>query len=235
MGAWFASPYYRFLYAHRGDDEAEQFVEVLLNRISLPLGAYVLDAGCGEGRYSRALHRRGFRVDAIDAAVSSPNLPEEVTFFFGDLRGWRPPHKYHFIGSFFTSLGLYAQHRDEAEQEIRLLASWLRPAGWLILDYLNIQKANTLPYEETPYNSSILIIERTQDSLALHKKITVKHADGSQEVFHERVLKLTEADLSLMMERAGLQVRETWGDYTGTPFSATQSPRLILLAQKTSS
>lgn len=233
MGAWFASPYYRILYAHRGDEEAEQFVEVLLNRISLPPGAYVLDAGCGEGRYSRALYRRGFQVDAIDAAVSSPNLPEGVSFFWGDLRNWRPPRKYHLIGSFFTSLGLYAQHPNEVEQEIKLLGDWLHPEGWLVLDYLNVQKANSLSYEEVPYNGSILIIERSQDSLALYKKITVRHANGSQEVFHECVFKLTEGDLSLMIERAGLRVQEVWGDYTGAPFSVAQSPRLIFLAQKT--
>ncbi|MCS6789606.1 MAG: methyltransferase domain-containing protein [Bacteroidia bacterium] len=235
MGTWFASPYYRFLYAHRGDAEAEQFVEVLLNRISLPMGAHVLDAGCGEGRYTRALLRRGFQVDAIDAAVSNPNLPEGTNFFFGDLRSWHPPHKYHLIGSFFTSLGLYAQRWDEAKREVALLASWLEPMGWLVIDYLNIQKANPHPYEEIPYNDSIIVVERTQDSFALHKKVTVRHSDGSQEVFHERVLKLTEGDLSQMIERAGLQLQETWGGYTGVPFSAADSPRLILLAQKPAS
>ncbi|RMF48789.1 MAG: SAM-dependent methyltransferase, partial [Bacteroidetes bacterium] len=54
MKAWFASPYYRVLYAHRDDEEAARFVGRLIERLELRKGAYVLDAGCGEGRYARA-------------------------------------------------------------------------------------------------------------------------------------------------------------------------------------
>lgn len=234
MMEWFASPYYRLLYAHRDDAEAERFVKSLLGFVSLPTPAYVLDAGCGEGRYSRALAKAGLVVDAVDVAVSYPNLPEGVRFFQQDLRTWEPDRRYHLIGSFFTSLGLGMQRWDEVKQLVRRLSSWLLPQGWLVIDYLNIHKRNPLAEEERIIGNTRFIIKRWQDSFMLYKQITVYPANNGMEprTYEERVLKLTEGDLYQMAERAGLEVKATWGDYDGQPFHPTESPRVILLAQK---
>ncbi|MCX7606229.1 MAG: class I SAM-dependent methyltransferase [Bacteroidia bacterium] len=109
MQEWFASPYYSLLYAHRNDEEARRFIQVLLRFLRLPSPAYALDAGCGEGRYARALAEAGLIVDAVDVAVSAPHLPPGVRFYMQDLQVWEPDREYHLIGSFFTSFGLGAQ------------------------------------------------------------------------------------------------------------------------------
>lgn len=227
---WFASPYYHLLYAHRDDAEAEGFVQTLLERLSLPLPAFVLDAGCGEGRYARALARRGFLVDAVDAVISHPNLPEGVRFFQQDLRVWEPDRQYHLVGSFFTSLGIGMQRWDEVKGLVQRLARWTRPGGWLVIDYLNIYQRNTTSFEERVIQGIRFEIERWQDNFILYKRITV--FDPTPQTFEERIFKLTEGDLYQMVERAGLEVRETWGDYHAAPFSAMESPRLIVIAQK---
>lgn len=232
MTAWFASPYYGMLYANRNDQEAEAFVRVLLSHLSLPSPAYALDAGCGEGRYSRALAKAGLIVDAVDVAVSHPNLPEGVRFFQQDLRVWEPDRKYHLIGSFFTSLGLDTERWDEVKSLTRRLASWLLPGGWLVVDYLNLLRRNPTPREERVIGDTRFLIERWQDNLILYKRITVIPPSGMPETYEERVFKLTEGDLYQMSERAGLEVKMVWGDYAGTPFNPIESPRLILLAQK---
>ncbi|MCS6895690.1 MAG: methyltransferase domain-containing protein [Bacteroidia bacterium] len=233
MNRWFASPYYALLYAHRDDDEAARFVGTILRHISLPTPAYALDAGCGEGRYARALAKAGLVVDAIDVAVSTPNVPEGVRFYQKDLRTWEPDRHYHLIGSFFTSLGLEIQRWDEVKSIVRRLASWLLPGGWLVIDYTNIHKANPVTEEELVINDNRFIIKRWQDSFMLHKSIQVYPADGSSPTtYEENVLKLTEGDLYQIIERAGLEIKATWGDYDGQLFQLTDSPRLIFLAQK---
>lgn len=233
MNKWFASPYYALLYAHRDDAEAQRFVQTILDYIHLPTPAYALDAGCGEGRYTRALVRANILVDAVDVSVSNPNIPEGVRFYQKDLRAWEPDRRYHLIGSFFTSLGIDMQRWDEAKAFIRRFANWLLPAGWLVIDYINIYTANFTPEEEVVIQGNRFVIKRWQDSYLLYKSIQVYPAESNQpEVYEEKVLKLTEGDLYQMIERAGLEVKATWGDYEGKPFQPTESPRLILLAQK---
>ncbi|MEM2126586.1 MAG: methyltransferase domain-containing protein, partial [Candidatus Methanosuratincola sp.] len=233
MMEWFASPYYRLFYAHRDDAEAERFVKSLLGFVSLPTPAYVLDAGCGEGRYSRALAKAGLVVDAVDVAVSHPNLPEGVRFFQQDLRNWEPDRRYHLIGSFFTSLGLGMQRWDEVKQLTRRMGTWLAPQGWLVIDYINIHKRNPAAEEERIIGDTRFLIKRWQDSFMLYKQITVYANNGvDAQTYEERIFKLTEGDLYQMVERAGLEVKATWGDYDGQPFHPTESPRVILLAQK---
>lgn len=232
MNNWFASPYYRLLYAHRDEEEAERFVQHLVERLTLPEGAYVLDAGCGEGRYARAWARAGFVVDAVDAAFAHPHLYEGVRFFQADLRTWQPDRSYHLVGSFFTSFGLGIVSWDGLVRLMRRFSSWLQPGGWLVLDYLNIYRCNPIAREERQVGAVTFLIERWQDALYLYKRITVQDPSAGQQVFEEQVFKLTQGDLTALAQRAGLEVVAFWGDYEGGPFRVEESARLILLAQK---
>lgn len=230
--SWFSSPYYPLLYAHRDIAEARHFVQVLLPRLRLPKPAYALDAGCGTGRYAYALAEAGLVVDAVDQAVTKPNLPESVRFFLADLRSWTPDRSYHLIGSFFTSFGIGVERWDELVRLVRRFSSWLLPGGWLVLDYLNIHQANRTPTETRHINGIRFDIERRQEAFHLYKLVTVIPPDGPTQTYEERVFKLTLGDMLQLLERAGLSAEEIWGDYEGNPFVDEQSPRLIALAQK---
>lgn len=232
MQAWFSSPYYELLYAHRDLEEARGFVRVLLPRLALPKPAYALDAGCGTGRYAYALAEAGLIVDAVDQAAAPPNLPEGIRFFLADLRSWTPDRSYHLVGSFFTSFGLGAERWEELLRLMRRFSSWLLPGGWLVLDYLNIHAANRTPSETRHINGIRFDIERRQEAFHLYKRITVTPPDGPTHTYEERVFKLTLGDILQLVERAGLTAEEIWGDYEGHPFADDHSPRLIVLARK---
>lgn len=232
MEAWFSSPYYSLLYAYRDLDEARRFVRVLLPRLNLPKSAYVLDAGCGTGRYAYALAEAGLTVDAVDYAIAKPNLPESVRFFLADLRSWTPDRSYHLVGSFFTSFAIGIERWDELVRLIRRFGSWLLPGGWLVLDYLNVHRANRKPTETRLINDIRFDIERRQEAFHLYKRITVTPPSGPTETYEERVFKLTLGDMLQLIERASLSTEEIWGDYDGNPFVDDQSPRLIALARK---
>jgi SAM-dependent methyltransferase len=45
----------------------------------LPAGAYILDAGCGSGRDTKAFTERGYRVTAFDATPEMVRLAEQFT------------------------------------------------------------------------------------------------------------------------------------------------------------
>ncbi|MEN2992557.1 MAG: methyltransferase domain-containing protein [Bacteroidia bacterium] len=227
MNSWFATPYYQVLYAHRDEAEAAAFVRRILDHVNLPSPAYGLDAGCGEGRYARALAKAGLIVDAIDNAVQYPDLPEGVRFFFEDLNCWQPDRTYHLIGSFFASLGTSIQRWEDFLRLVQRLASWLQPGGWLIIDYLNIYCCNSKAEETLQRAGYTFHIRRWQDAHFLYKQIEIEG-----ETYLESLFKLTQGDFYQALARSGLNVQATWGDYTATPFLPEESPRLILLAQK---
>jgi SAM-dependent methyltransferase len=114
---------------------AEQFCQ----RGILP-GAQILDAGCGTGRYSLELARRGYAITALDA---SPFFIEEaeqqarhtslpVAFTTGDMLAWRAPEPHDGI----LCRGVLNDLVDESSrQEVFFaFARALRPGGVLIFD-----------------------------------------------------------------------------------------------------
>lgn len=229
MTSWFASPYYGLLYRHRDLREAEQFIDVILRFIKLPPGSRVLDVGCGEGRYALALAKRGCKVEALDAQATPRLLPEEVRFYKADFRYWEPPQPYDFVGCFFSSFG-HVKSWDEVVASMRALRRFLKPGGYLVLDYLNIAHRNSTPEEHRELEGIQFFIRRWQDTHLLYKEIRVQ--DKSTEfTFLEILYKLTQGDLASLAERVGLKVVGWWGDYQGGPFVVAESPRLILVAQ----
>jgi len=226
---WFASPYYELLYQHRNQAEAEQFVHVLTSRLGVSPPAQILDVGCGRGRYARAFAARGYEVDAMDYAATPMHLPEGVRFYQADFRAWTPPHLYDLVGSFFSSFG-HTTSWDGILRSMKALRSFLKPGGYLVLDYLNIVQRNKVAHEVREMAGVRFEIERWQDSHAVCKRIRVQAPEG-EKVYQEQLYKLTQGDLAGLADRVGLQVVDWWGDYEGQPFEVEHSPRLILLAK----
>lgn len=229
MTSWFSSPYYGLLYRHRDLREAEQFVEVILHFIKLPPSSRVLDVGCGEGRYALAFAKRGYQVEALDAQATPRLLPEEVRFYKADFRYWEPPQLYDLVGCFFSSFS-HVKSWDEVITSMRALRRFLKPGGYLVLDYLNIVRRNPTPEEHREVEGVQFFIRRWQDSNLLYKEIRVQDK-GTELTFLEILYKLTQGDLALLAERVGFMVVGWWGDYQGRPFVVEESPRLILVAQ----
>lgn len=102
-------------------------------------GAALLDAGCGTGRYSIELSRRGYRVEGID---SSPELIDEAvraagrgagvpSFIVGNILSL-PRHRYDAI----LCRGVLNDLVDEGDRKnvFNVFAKALRAAGVLIFD-----------------------------------------------------------------------------------------------------
>ena len=55
---WFDSPYYHVLYKNRDKNEANVFIQNLVNWLKLDKSSTVLDLGCGKGRHAIELKKR---------------------------------------------------------------------------------------------------------------------------------------------------------------------------------
>src|SRR6187455_1959490 len=89
--SWFNSPWYHILYEHRDEQEAEEFLDALLDHLQPKPGSSMLDLGCGKGRHSIYLNQKGFNVTGIDLSPESIMHcrkweNETLSFFVHDMR-----------------------------------------------------------------------------------------------------------------------------------------------------
>jgi len=235
--SWFDSPFYHILYSNRDKDEAEIFIQNLLNRLHLPQGSKVLDLACGKGRHSCYLHERGYDVIGVD--LSECNIQyckqfenETLAFYEHDMRKILRTNYFDAVLNLFTSFG-YFESDHENELVVQAAAKSLKNGGYFVLDFFNAHKAlRDLQAEEIKNIDGI--------EFHIHKKVErdfiVKdikfESEGKQYSFHEEVRTLHLEDLQNFLIKSELSLLDYYGDYDLNPFTKENSTRLIIVARK---
>jgi cyclopropane fatty-acyl-phospholipid synthase-like methyltransferase len=237
---WFDSPLYEKLYANRDETEAEQLVELLEETLSLNTCSKILDLGCGRGRHSINLGRKGYHVTGIDLSEQAIKTAKEkaqaeglknVQFEVRDMR--KPlPTTFDAIVNLFTTFGYFSTNEENAAV-LDSVVQMLKPGGIFVLDYLNAQKvqASFEPagggrFQDIDYN-----IRRYLENGSIFKDITFsRESDGAQKTYSERV-KLYDLDwFEKEMDKRNLEIDHVYGDYTGGKFVPGESPRMLIVS-----
>jgi SAM-dependent methyltransferase len=95
---------------------------------------FVLDAGCGKGRFSRELAACGFCVDGIDTSEAAIAVSQEAgggRFAISSLADWRSPTLYDAVLS--IDVLFHILDEDEWATSVSNLGSLTRLGGWLIV------------------------------------------------------------------------------------------------------
>jgi SAM-dependent methyltransferase len=237
--SWFDSPHYHRLYAHRDEREAAAFVGRLVEFLDPDAGASVLDLGCGAGRHSVELASRGFDVTGIDLSTASirrarhyagPNL----TFLRRDMRRPFGAKAFDVVFNLFTSFGYFEEQADHLKVA-RNIARALKPGGTLVLDYLNVQYAESrrVADELIERDGVVYHVSRWSDAVNLYKRIEIHDGPGAGPlVYVERVAKFGLDDFRAIFRTCGLTMERVFGDYGLHGFDPATSPRLILVASR---
>jgi 2-polyprenyl-3-methyl-5-hydroxy-6-metoxy-1,4-benzoquinol methylase len=237
---WFNSPYYYKLYFQRDKAEAALFIDKLIDHLKPALGATMLDVACGKGRHSIQLASKGVEVTGIDLAEegiieAKKHETDNLQFFLHDMRlpFWINYFDYAF--NFFTSFG-YFRTRREHDNTIRTIAQALKPNGHFVLDYLNVHYAE----DHLMHKSSKAVddvnyyITKWFDETHFYKKIIVEDENLDEPLeYIEKVNKFNLGDFTDMFAYQGLQIQEVYGDYFFNSYDLKNSPRLIMIAEKT--
>jgi SAM-dependent methyltransferase len=238
---WFNSPFYHKLYFQHDEQEARAFLAALIQHLQPAPASIVLDVGCGRGRHSRILAGMGFDVTGVDISFDSLRYAREfesdqLHFYFHDMRLPFWGNYFHLAFNLFTSFG-YFRTRREHDDSIRTIAKSLRPGGHFVIDYLNVHfsEDHIVPNEKKEIDTTRFEIHRWNDEQHFYKKITITDPSlPSALEFTEKVAKFSLGDFTDMLSFQGLQVVQVFGDYSLKPYDVRKSPRMIVVAKKSS-
>ena len=239
---WFDSPYYHLLYKNRDDNEANLFINKLINKLNPSTKSKMLDLACGKGRHSKVLSDSGFDVTGVDLSENSIISAKEfendsLHFFTHDMRFPFRANYFDYTFNFFTSFGYFNTEREHINA-LKTMSSSVKKGGIVVIDFLNAH----LPTLNVA-NEDIKKIENYV--FKTNKWVTEKHLFKSIEVFdinnttllmnfEERVARFGLIDFENLFSKSGLELFEVYGDHILNPFDINTSPRLILFAKKKS-
>ncbi|MCF8242398.1 MAG: class I SAM-dependent methyltransferase [Melioribacteraceae bacterium] len=235
---WFHSPYYKYVYSHRNDDDAQKLLQLILKEIKPKEGSLILDAACGMGRHSIKLANLGYRVFGFDLSMNFLKSAQrsklsnvQVDFFCSDIRNVNLKVKFDLILNVFTSFG-YFESDGENFAFLSKSKTLLKENGFFILDYFNEQfvRENIVPQSQKKINGLEIFEKRKIAGDYIVKEILISDA-GKSESFFERVKLYSIDNLVGQVESFGYNVKKIFGDYEGNGFDIDKSPRLILMIQ----
>jgi SAM-dependent methyltransferase len=233
---WFDSAYYHILYEKRDEQEATLFIDRLVDYLQIQPHHKILDLACGKGRHAIYLNKKGFDVEGVDLSAESIKHNKQyendrLHFAVADMRNTYKPITFDFILNLFTSFGYFDDETDN-QKVVNAMKQGLKSDGLLVIDFMNVHKTikNLVPHQTITRQNIDFKLARY-----LHKGFITKDiffTDGQQSYqFQERVKALDMSHFAEYFAEAGLSLKQTFGDYELSPFSADTSDRLIMIVE----
>jgi 2-polyprenyl-3-methyl-5-hydroxy-6-metoxy-1,4-benzoquinol methylase len=196
-------------------------VDFLENLLGLPRGAEILDIGCGTGRHSIELARRGYRVTGVDLsegmlAVARQTALEagvEVQWVKSDATTYRAPRPYDAViclcEGAFGLLGTADDPETHDAAILRAVYAALKPGGPFVLTALNglakIRSATSQDVAEGRFDPMHLVESFTMEASTPEGTRTVPVRERGY----------LPSELAALLREAGLTVESLWGGTAG--------------------
>lgn len=196
-------------------------VDFLLQELGLATGSSILDVGCGTGRHSIELAKRGFKMTGVD--ISQGMLAEaenaaaaagvQVEWVHSDAVTYVPEKKFDAVVCLCEgAFGLVGRDEEPLEHDmgiLRRVAAALKPQGRFILTTLNAYcRIRSLTQEDVDSGrfNPVTMVEQTVDEWEL--------PEGKKQV-EVKERRYFPFELQDMFAQAGLRVDHVWGGSLG--------------------
>jgi SAM-dependent methyltransferase len=228
------------LYRSRLDPvDARTETAALLEWMGLPLGAEVLDVGCGWGRHALLLAEAGLTVTGVDispaALEEAASAPREaglsVRWKQRDMRSLGFEEEFDAALSLFSSLGYFPSDEDDLVV-LRGIHRALRPGGTFLLETMHRDSfvIGFQPRERWPDpEGGDVEVERRFDALEGVNRERLTWPDGRVKEHAMRIRTATE--WVALLETAGFDIAGVWGGWDEEPLLHT-SPILVVLGRR---
>jgi len=192
-------------------------VENVISLLDIKPGIHILDLGCGVGRHSLELARRGFKVTGVDRTKlyleqASEKAAQEglnIEFIQEDMRTFCQPDTFDAVINLFTSFGYFEDSEDDRKVAMNVYQS-LKPGGVFLLETHGKESPNNWSWME---NRWIII----KDNKRTEFKVT------------HRLYAATE--LASLLTGCGFKHVDTYGNLSRSPYDHT-ARRMVTAAYK---
>jgi SAM-dependent methyltransferase len=223
------------------DERTTVEIGFILSQFALSKGARILDVGCGFGRHSIELARRGFAVTSIDpsaamlAAAKKRAKDTAVSLTLQQI----PAEQFTTVEPFAAAICLFTTlgQISAADDNSGLLGAVYRaliPGGKIVV--------------EVPQREMAVAQLKTNDKFGNGERYTAvtRQYDSHTQIVSESFLVVTPeqsqtyllryrlfsfSDLTTLLNAAGYEVISAFSDYAGTPLT-NDSPNMLLIGQK---
>jgi cyclopropane fatty-acyl-phospholipid synthase-like methyltransferase len=230
-----------FMFSENSWAAAPAEVDQATALLDLEPGAAILDLGCGPGRHSLELARRGFRVTGVDRtalylAQAQRRAEEEgltIEFVQEDMRRFRRPDTFDAALSLFTSFG-YFDAAEENQQVLVNLHSSLKRGGKLIVELMGKEVlARVFQARDWQEQDGVFFLQQRQvsDDWTRMENRWILLKGQTRYDFQVSHWIYSAAELSAMLRDSGFGSVDAYGSTEGTPYDHT-ARRLVVVARK---
>ena len=234
---WFDTSYYHILYQNRDFSEAERFINNLLGHLNLSKNANCLDLACGKGRHSIFINKKGYKVTGVDLSANSiseakPFENETLSFDTHDMREVYKENAYDVIFNLFTSFGYFDDYQDNLKV-LNSINKMLVNDGLVVIDFMNADFVldHLVQKEVKTLDGIDFNITKSYDGKHIFKNIDFSDK-GKEHHFQEKVQAIKKEEFESLLEEAGFEIQNIYGDFSLSPFNKKDSDRLIIIAKK---
>ena len=216
-------------------------VERIVALLNLKPGTRVLDLGCGVGRHSLELARRGFQVTGVDrtgryleqASAQAAKEGLKVEFVQDDMRNFCRANAFDAVINMFTTFGYFEDPEEDRQVALNVYRS-LKSGGLFLLDTMGKEVLARI-FQENRWHeeNGALVLEERKVSQNWgwmeNRWIMIKDDKRSEFRVNHRLYSATE--LISLLTGCGFKHVDACGDLDGSAYDHT-ARRLVVVARK---
>ena len=222
--------------------DATSQVDDVAHLLELEEGAHILDLGCGIGRHSVELARRGFRVTGVDrtekyldtARQKAASADVRIEFIHDDMRRFRRGEAFDAAVNMLSSFGYFADPAEDRRVLDNIHTS-LKPGGRLLTDLAGKEVLARI-YQGRDWGQvadGTLVLEERK-VVGAWEAIQTRwiFIQGTERQEFTTCLRLYSArEITDLLKKAGFGSVAVHGALDGSPYDQTAT-RLIVTARK---
>lgn len=242
---YFGKDYYLYLARHLTSERTKKEVTFLESVLGIKRGNLILDLGCGFGRHTLELGKKGYRVIGVDRSEELIEIAKEeakrekvfnVEFYIMDYSEIdRLDYKFDVVFTLYTSFGLSSYNEDR--KTVEKVYNVLKKGGKFLIDIENRDALLRyfIPYSWDVLEDNYILLTEHQFEPETGFYISIRTVydvkNNVKKEFIRKIYLYTASELSHLLEDQGFSVERFIGDYEGHKYHVG-SRRLIVLGVK---